>query len=63
MNQAKRVYTGRLPQVRLLPEQEEQLPSDAVRAGFVRGDGRPDLSRYIRYRLWPEQEKQQEPGA
>lgn len=60
MSKPKPVYTARLPQVRVTREQLVRIPSDAIRAGYVKPDGSPDLSRYIRSRLFGEEDQPEE---
>ena len=45
-------YSRRLPACRISEDQLRDLPSRAVLAGFVRGEGRADVSGFIRHRVF-----------
>ena len=52
MTKPKPQYTERLPQVRISPHQKRRLIDECVKADYVKDDGRPDVSRYIRAMLF-----------
>jgi len=45
-------YSCILPSCRISEDQLRDLPSRAVLAGFVRGEGRADVSAFIRHRIF-----------